>query len=76
MIAKIDNVGDYTLIILSLRILEHEHADDLMARLSYRITRERLMKSHDEILRESALKDRDPDTGEPDPADDHIPYPW
>jgi hypothetical protein len=70
MIAKIDNAVDYSIILMTLSISEVQTADDPVLSTSYRIIRERLMESHDEILRESALKDRDPDTGAFDPADD------
>ena len=76
MIAKIDNAVDYSVILLTLSLREVQTADDPMLSATYRITRERLMESHDEILRESAMKYRDPDTGDHDPVDDHIPYPW
>ena len=76
MIAKIDNAVDYSVIIMTLALRESQTADEPALSTSFRLIRERLMKSYDEVLRESALKDRDPDTGAPDPADDHIPYPW
>ena len=75
MIAKIDNASDYDVIISSLYLRECETTDPILKR-DFRVIRERLMESHDQILRESALKHRDPDTGDHDPVDDHIPYPW
>ena len=75
MIAKIDRATDYHVIIQSLYLHECDATDPILKR-SYKAVRERLHESHDQILRQSALKHRDPDTGDHDPVDDHIPYPW
>ena len=75
MIAKIDNAEDYHVIISCLYLRECETTDPVLKR-SFKVIRERLAESQKQNHRDSEMKNRDPDTGDYDPVDDHIPHPW
>ena len=65
---------DFEIIFTALVHREWESCNPTVEML-HRNTRERLVEAKKKYELDSAMKDRDPDTGGHDPVEDHIPYP-